>query len=111
MKKKINLTEGSIFLNLIKLALPIMATSFVQMTYNMTDMLWLGRAWSNQVAAAGTAGFFVWLGFAFILISRIGAEVGVAQATGRSDALGARDFARNAIQINILLAIIYGTFI
>ena len=57
MKKKINLTEGSIFLNLIKLALPIMATSFVQMTYNMTDMLWLGRAGSNQVAAAGTAGF------------------------------------------------------
>jgi putative MATE family efflux protein len=111
MKKKINLTEGSIFLNLIKLALPIMATSFVQMTYNMTDMLWLGRAGSNQVAAAGTAGFFVWLGFAFILISKIGAEVGVAQATGRSDALGARDFARNAIQINILLAIIYGTFI
>jgi len=111
MKKKINLTDGNIFLSLIKLALPIMATSFVQMTYNMTDMIWLGRSGSNQVAAAGTAGFFIWMGFAFILISKVGAEVGVAQATGRKDELKARDFARNAIQINILLAILYGAFL
>ncbi|MFO7895858.1 MAG: MATE family efflux transporter [Candidatus Cloacimonadales bacterium] len=111
MSKKKDLTEEKIFSSLLKLALPIMATSFVQMTYNIVDMLWLGRAGSNQVAAAGTAGFFVWFGFAFILISKVGAEVGVAQSTGRKDELSARDYARNAIQLNLVLAAIYGTFL
>lgn len=55
MKK--DLTKGRIFDTLIKLALPIMGTSFLQMAYNMTDMIWLGRVGSNAVAAAGTAGF------------------------------------------------------
>ncbi len=111
MSKKQKLTEKGIFSSLIKLALPIMATSFVQMTYNMVDMIWLGRAGSSHVAAAGTAGFFVWFGFAFILISKIGAEVGVAQSIGKNDEIAARDFARNAIQLNIGLAVVYGLFL
>lgn len=111
MTKKTDLTEKSIFSSLIKLALPIMATSFVQMTYSLIDMLWLGRAGSNHVAAVGTAGFFVWLGFAFILISKIGAEVGVAQSIGQKNEIAARDFARNSIQLSIFFALLYGFFL
>ena len=43
MDRNINLTEGNITRALTKLALPIMATSFVQMMYNLTDMMWLGK--------------------------------------------------------------------
>ena len=41
MTKAVKLTEGSIFKVIIKLALPIIGTSFVQMAYNLTDMIWV----------------------------------------------------------------------
>ncbi len=82
-----NLTQGSILSALFKLAIPIMGTSFVQMAYNMTDMIWVGRVGSRAVAAVGTAGFFTWLAMAFILIPKIGAEVGVAQSIGKNPAV------------------------
>lgn len=103
-----SLLHGPIFKALIKLALPIMGTAFLQMAYNMTDMIWLGHLSSNAVASAGTAGFFMWLGLAFILISKIGAEIGVAQSIGRKEHGTARCYAQNAIQLNLALALIYG---
>ncbi len=107
MAPKRDLTQGSILRALIMLALPIMGTSLVQMAYNMTDMMWLGRLGSNAVASVGTAGFLTWFGFSLILISKVGAEVGVAQSVGKKDINAVRSFARNAIQINLLLGLIY----
>lgn len=109
MIKSNNLTEGSILKALIKLALPIMATSFVQMAYNMIDMIWIGRVGSKSVAAVGTAGFFTWLALAFIIIPKVGAEIGVAQSVGKNDLEGAKSYARHTIQIDIVLAILYGS--
>ena len=43
MEKKINLLEGPIFSSLMKLALPIMGTSLIQMAYNLTDLDWKNR--------------------------------------------------------------------
>ena len=43
MSKRVNLLEGNILSSLTRLALPIMATSLVNMAYNMTDMIWIGR--------------------------------------------------------------------
>lgn len=103
-----SLLEGPILKSLLKLALPIMGTAFLQMAYNMTDMIWLGHLSSNAVASSGTAGFFMWMGLAFILISKIGAEIGVAQSVGRHDLDGARHFGQNAIQLNLALSLLYG---
>lgn len=105
---KVNdITEGNVFKALFRLALPIMGTSFVQMAYNMTDMLWVGRIGSRAVAAVGTAGFFTWLGVAFILISRVGAEVGVAQSVGKRDMAEVRAYIKHSIQLIISLALLY----
>ena len=101
------LTEGSIWRTLVKLAVPIMSTSFVQMAYNMTDMIWIGKIGSKAVAGVGTAGFFTWLAMAFILIPKIGAEVGVAQSTGKKDVAGTKDHIVHALQIGIVLALLY----
>lgn len=57
MKKSVNLVSGNISSTLIKLSLPILGTSFIQMAYNMIDMLWVGRIGSSAVAAVGTAGY------------------------------------------------------
>lgn len=108
MGEKVNLTHGKITTTLTRLAIPIMGTSFVQMTYNITDMFWVGRLGSNSLAAVGTAGFFSWFAFSLILLSKVGAEVFVAQHLGRNDEEGAQNYARSAIHLNLLLAVGYG---
>lgn len=107
MEGRIDLTEGRITEKLIKLSLPIMGTSFIQMAYNMIDMIWVGKAGSNAVAAVGTAGFFPWLAMAFILISKVGAEVKVSQSIGRGDKKHTKAYIKSSIEINIILAILY----
>ena len=105
MKKSVNLVSGNISSTLIKLSLPILGTSFIQMAYNMIDMLWVGRIGSSAVAAVGTAGFFTWFGSALVFISKIGAEIGVSQAIGKKDVKE-----RNKL-INIVIAIMYTMFL
>lgn len=111
MEKRIDLTEGSISGKLVKLALPIMATSFIQMAYNLTDMLWVGRMGSEAVAAVGTAGFFSNLAAALTMIAKVGAEVKVSQSLGRKDEKATRNYIVSALQINIILSLIMGTIV
>lgn len=107
----VNLTEGGIFQALIRLALPIIGTSFVQMAYSLTDMIWVGRVGSGgAVAAVGAAGFFTWLANAIILVPKIGgAEVGVAQSIGRSELSEAKRYIRHSFQMIVFLSIIYAS--
>lgn len=107
MSKELNLIEGKIVGTLTKLALPIMGTSFIQMAYNLTDIMWLGRLSTEAVAAAGTAGFFMWFGAALVMISQIGVGVGVAHAIGRNDLDDAKKYISNGFQLDFLIAIIY----
>lgn len=105
--KKTDLTQGSILKGLILMALPIMGTSFLQMAYNLTDMIWIGRLGSRAVAAVGTAGFYPWLGFAVIRLTQVGVEVWVSQSIGRKDESAARKYARSAVQMNFVLAFLF----
>lgn len=107
MENKLNLTEGNILNILIKLSLPIMGTSFIQMACNLINMLFLGRLSSSSVAAVGTAGFFVWLATGIIFIPRAGAEIGVSQSMGRGKVKDVREYIKNTIQLDIVLGIIY----
>lgn len=107
MENKIDLTTGNISKTLLKLSLPIMGTSFIQMAYNMIDMIWVGKIGSEAVAAVGTAGFFPWLAMAFVAISRVGAEVMVAQSIGKDDTYSAKKYIKSSIEINIILSTLY----
>ncbi len=111
MIEKNDLTEGNILKSLIKLALPIMGTSFIQMAYNMVDMIWIGKLGSKAVAAVGTAGFFTWLAMAFIIIPKMGAEIGVAQSIGRKNETETKSYIRQAIQLGIIFGLLYGAFL
>lgn len=105
MKK--DLTKDNILKVLLTLALPIMGTAFLQMAYNLVDMLWLGRVGSDAVAAAGTAGFYMWLAYAFILLSKIGAEIKVSQSLGAKKFEDAEEYGTSAFQFNIFVALCY----
>lgn len=111
MSYNLNLTEGKIRSTLIKLALPIMGTSFIQMAYNLTDIMWLGRLSTKSVAAAGTAGFFMWFGSALIMITQVGVGVNVAHCNGRDDYAGAKRYISNGFQLDICIAILYSLFL
>ncbi len=50
MSKRVDLLQGSIAGPLTRLALPIMATSLIQMAYNMVDMIWIDRVGAGAVA-------------------------------------------------------------
>lgn len=82
---KYDLTTGPILGRITRLSLPIMATGFIQMSYHLLDMFWLGRGATEWVAAAGMAGYVLWIANALALIPRIGTEIGVGQATGARD--------------------------
>jgi MATE family, multidrug efflux pump len=111
MAGQMDLTQGAIRGTLLKLALPIMGTSMIQMAYNMTDMIWIGRMGSGAVAAVGTAGFFTWFSFSFILIGKVGAEISVSQSLGRKEPREAREYARSALYLISFLAIIWSIFL
>lgn len=111
MDKRKDLTKGPILKSIVQVALPIMTTSFLQMAYNMFDMVWIGRLGYDAVSAVGTAGFYMWLSMALVRLSQVGAEVGVAQSLGARDELGARDYARSALQFAVFNAFIYMVFV
>lgn len=110
MEKKIDLTQGGIVEKLVKIAIPIMATSFIQIAYNLIDMMWVGKNGSNSVAAVGTAGFYPWLAMAFVIFSKIGGEVKVAQSMGEKNIKEVKSYIKSSIELNVFLSITY-TFI
>ena len=108
MEKKINLLEGPIFSSLMKLALPIMGTSLIQMAYNLTDMIWIGRIGANAVAAVGSAGMYMWLSNGISTLAKMGGQVRVGQSIGSQNKKDAAHYASATIQLGIIFGVIYG---
>ena len=107
MSKQIDLTNGNIVEKLVKLSLPIMGTAFIQIAYSLIDMIWVGKIGSKSVAAVGTAGFYPWLAMAFIMISKVGGEIKVAQSVGEKNEKDTKYFIKSAIEINMILSFLY----
>ena len=99
-----DLTRGDLSGHLYRLALPIMGTSFVQIAYNFTDMLWLGRLSSQALAAVGAASVFVWIAVSFALINKLGSEVTISQGIGA----GQRDEAKTYASQNVCMSLLLG---
>ncbi len=100
-----NLTGGGIFSQLTRLAMPIMATSFVQMAYSLTDMAWVGRLGSPEVAAVGAVGILIWLTSSFALLPKIGAEVTIGQSIGSGRLDDARIYASHTTTISLIMGL------
>ena len=100
MKQNVNLLEGSIAGGLAKL-FPIMGTSLIQMAYNLTDMIWIGRIDSGAVAAVGAAGMYMWLSNGFSILARMGGQVLMGQTLGAGKKEEARNYACAALQLGI----------
>jgi putative MATE family efflux protein len=105
--RKYDLTEGNILNKLLLVALPIIGTQLILLSYNLTDMFMLGRIGSDAVAASGAAGMYMWLSNGLMLLSRMGAEIGVAQNMGGGDVSEARRYSQNSLCLAILTGLTY----
>ncbi len=108
MKQQVNLLKGKIFPALTALALPIMLTSLVQMAYNLTDMIWIGRLSADAVAAVGAASMFSWLSRGMGIVARMGGQVLVAQKLGSGKEEEAVSYAQASVQMGIFLSVVFG---
>jgi len=113
MKKKIDLTKGSITFRLLLVAIPTLLSSLVQMAYNLTDMFWVGKVHTmgldetEAIAAVGTAGYLPWFAFGLILLAKIGTSVSISQAAGKDDMELVERYGNNGLLYMLVLALIY----
>lgn len=107
MRRYINLLEGKILPSLGALALPIMAASLIQMAYNLTDMIWIGKIGSNAVASIGAAGMFMWFSNGMATLAKMGGQIKVGQSLGSQDILKGARYAQSSILLCIILALTF----
>lgn len=103
-----DLTEGGIFRQLFTLALPLLAISFIQMAYNLVDLLWIGRLGSEAVAAVGSVGMLMWMMNSVALISKVSAEITIAQSIGAKRLDKATIYASHTTTLAIILGVTFG---
>lgn len=84
-----------------------MATSFIQMAYNLIDLAWVGRLGSESVAAVGAMGMLIWMIHAIALFSKISAEVAIGQSIGIKRFDKAAIYASHTTTIAIILGALF----
>ena len=105
--KKIDLTEGKVFNVLFSLALPIMGGSFLQFSYNIIDMFWVGGLGSNAVASVGSASFLIGLGYSINALVVTGTGIKTAQAIGEKDENRTNQYINTGFLLNGIIGIVY----
>jgi len=106
--KKIDLTKGRVISVIAALALPIMGSSLLQFTYNLIDMIWVGKLGSNAVASIGSSSLYVNIGNAINALVVIGTGIKVAHAIGRKDNDEVNKYINSGIIINLIMGIVFG---
>lgn len=114
-----NLTEGNILRTLLRLALPLMGTSFLQMAYTLMAMSWVGRLSDSShaigatkaEAAIGAIGMLMWLSGSVAFLTMIGAEVSVGQSIGGRKMKRARIFASQTTTISLILGLCWSVLL
>lgn len=103
-----NLTEGSIFMVLMKLSLPIMASAFLATAYSITDLAWIGTLGSSAVAGVGVGGMYSWLSQGLCTLARMGGQVPMAQELGKGNIDEAKKYAVSSLLVVVTFGILFG---
>ncbi|NME83604.1 MATE family efflux transporter [Clostridium sp. SM-530-WT-3G] len=106
--KQIDLTKGKVLTVIAELALPIMGSSLMQFTYNIIDMMWVGKLGSDAVASIGSSSLYVNIGNAINALAVIGTGIKVAHAIGEKNDHEVREYVNAGIIINLIIAVIFG---
>ena len=100
-----DLTHGPIARQILSLAAPIIGTSFIHIAYSFTDMAWVGRLGSREIAALGVIAVLTWLASSIGALVKSGAEVLVAQGLGARNRPLARSYAQHTSTLALYIAL------
>ena len=105
VKKKVDFTNGRIFLKIVWFVLPIIATNLLQMFYNAADMMIASLSHeSNAVGAIGITGSFIHLIVNVFIGFSVGANVVVAREIGARN----KDRAQKAVHTSLMMGLGFG---
>ena len=105
VKRKIDFTNGKVFLKIVWFVLPIVASNLLQMLYNAADMMVVSLSHEqNAVGAIGTTGSFIHLIVNFFIGFAVGANVVVAREIGAGD----KDRVQKAVHTSLVVAVLSG---
>jgi putative MATE family efflux protein len=107
IKTKFDLLEGNIRHSLMLLAIPIIGTMFLQMSYSLIDLIWVGRLGSDAVAAVGTAGLIINLGYAIGSLFITGTSIKISHSIGRKDNKEAKEYMEIGVMLMFLFSILF----
>jgi len=99
--------QGSNSNQLIRLALPVIAISFMSMAYSFINIFFVGKLGSNAVAAVGSASFYMNLSWGISALLTVGAGIKVSHAIGEKNLLLAKSYVRSGILATIIVAVVY----
>ncbi len=103
-----NLTEGPVFKKFVNFVIPIIATSILQLVYNISDTAVVGKfAGDAALAAVGSTGNMAALLINLLLGLSVGANVVCARMYGAGDKQGLK----RAIHTSMLISVIAGAIV
>lgn len=102
-----SIRSDSILSQLIRMALPVIASSFMSMAYNFINIIFVGKLGSGAVAAVGSAGFYMNLSWGFSSLLTVGAGIKISHAIGEGNTYQAKSYVRSGIVAIIFVAVIY----
>src|SRR5689334_15764229 len=104
--KHVDLTQGPVSRSLVKLAIPVIATSFLQLSYNFIDMLLVGRLGSEAIASVGVSSFLIGVITALQMTAVIGTGITVSHALGQGDTEKQHESLNVGFRLNLLFSFI-----
>jgi len=84
-KERINITEGSIPRQVVRLAWPAVGMMFLHTALSITDAVWVGRLGAAEMAAVVSSMFVIWILFSLIEIVATGTVAVISRFYGAQD--------------------------
>ena len=108
LRRKPDLLNGNIIVELTILGLPVMFANLVQTLYNLVDAFWLGKVGKAALSAPTISFNVVFVLIALSMGISVGGSTLVAQYTGANMDEDAAKSAGTTITLMVLLGIIFG---
>ncbi len=108
IKKNVDLTDGSISRNLLRLAWPMIMGNLLQNVFNLVDMIFVGRLGHEAIAAVSLGGILMMVVWTALTGLSIGTTAMVSRYFGAKDYQKTKIVANQTIILGIITSIVLG---
>ncbi len=105
-KPKVDITEGNVLKNVLYMGIPSMIGFGAMTIYGLTDIYWVGRLGTAQVAAVTLFGAIAWVLLSSNQIVGTGSVALISRRYGEKDYEATRDVIRQTILLKMIVAVL-----